>query len=111
LGSFPRCAGRWVQLDCGSSTGTPTSDAILLGHRTNDLDEGAAADLARLPNALRQIDAATMSVDRGGLDWDQFAAVLEPLAQSPQLLGLSLADFRPDLDPTGEFARRVLDVL
>ncbi len=52
-----------------------------------------------------------MSVDRGGLDWDQFAAVLEPLAQSPQLLGLSLADFRPDLDPTGEFARRVLDVL
>jgi len=58
----------------------------------------------------RSLSAVTYP-QRGGLDWDQFAAVLEPLAQSPQLLGLSLADFRPDLDPTGEFARRVLDVL
>jgi len=47
----------------------------------------------------------------GGPDWDQLAAALEPLAQSPRLLGVSVADFRPDLDPTGDLATRVLEVL
>ena len=47
----------------------------------------------------------------GGPDWDQLAAVLEPLAHSPRLLGVSVADFRPDLDPTGDLATRVLEVL
>ncbi|MGH3921148.1 MAG: arginase family protein [Pseudonocardiaceae bacterium] len=129
----------------------PASDAVLLGHRTRDLDEGAAAELARLPTELRRIDAATVAADPaasgqraaawlagagcgvwlhldldmldpeslpavtypqpGGLDWDQLAAALEPLARSPRLLGVSVADFRPDLDPTGELAVRVLDVL
>jgi arginase len=46
-----------------------------------------------------------------GLDWDQLTAAMTPLARSPRLLGLSVADFRPDLDPTGEFATRIVDVL
>jgi arginase len=48
---------------------------------------------------------------QGGLDWDQLAAVMEPLARSRRLLGVSVADFRPDLDPTGEHAARLLDLL
>lgn len=47
----------------------------------------------------------------GGLDWDQLAAVMEPLARSPRLLGVSVADFRPDLDPAGDHAARLLALL
>jgi arginase len=47
----------------------------------------------------------------GGLGWDQLASVLEPLMRSPQLIGVSVADFRPDLDPTSEFAARVVELL
>ncbi|MDV7083054.1 arginase family protein [Rhodococcus sp. IEGM 248] len=47
----------------------------------------------------------------GGLDWDQLADVVAPLARSPRLVGVSVADFRPDLDPTGDQATRVLDFL
>jgi arginase len=47
----------------------------------------------------------------GGLNWEQLALALEPLARSPRLLGVSVADFRPDLDPTGDLATRVVDLL
>ncbi|RRS01300.1 arginase family protein [Glycomyces terrestris] len=47
----------------------------------------------------------------GGLDWDQLAAVMAPLARSERLLGASVADFRPDLDPTGAHAARLLELL
>nr|WP_271210674.1 hypothetical protein [Rhodococcus wratislaviensis]GLK36174.1 hypothetical protein GCM10017611_30310 [Rhodococcus wratislaviensis] len=47
----------------------------------------------------------------GGLDWDQLADVVAPLARSPRLVGVSVADFRPDPDPTGDQATRVLDFL
>ena len=126
-------------------------DVVLIGHRTTELDEGSAEEVARLPADLRRIDTATVADDpaaagrraaawladagRGvwlhldvdvldpeslpavtypqpqGLDWDQLAAVIEPLGRSPRLLGVSVADFRPDLDPTGELATRILDVL
>lgn len=46
-----------------------------------------------------------------GLNWEQLAAVIEPLTRSPRLLGVSVADFRPDLDPTGELATQVLGIL
>ena len=126
-------------------------DAVLLGHRTDDLDVGAAAELARLPTELRRIDGPTLAGDPaaagrqaaawlagtgrgvwlhldldvldsaalpavtypqpGGVDWEQLVAALEPMARSPRLLGVSVADFRPDLDPTGTLATRVVDVL
>ena len=135
----------------GAPPMVPVGDAVLLGHRTDGLDPGAAAELARLPDDLRRIDAATVVADPaaagrraaawlagagrgawlhldldvldpavlpavtypqpGGPDWDQLAAVLEPLARSPRLLGVSVADFRPDLDPTGNLAARVVEVL
>lgn len=47
----------------------------------------------------------------GGLTWDQLAAVLEPMAGSPRLLGLSVADFRPDLDRDGSLAERLVDLI
>lgn len=126
-------------------------DVVLLGHRSRDLDQGAAAELARLPAELRRLDAATVVDDPAaagrlaatwlassghpvwlhldvdvldpdalpavtypqseGLDWDQLEAVMRRVAQSPSLIGVSVADFRPDLDPTGELATRVVDVL
>ena len=46
-----------------------------------------------------------------GLDWEQLETVLKPLARSPRLLGTSVADFRPDLDPAGELATRVVQLL
>ncbi len=127
------------------------SDVVLIGHRTTDLDEGSAEEVARLPVELRQIDAATVADDPtaagqratacltnaghgvwlhldldvldseslpavtypqpNGLDWDQLAAVMDPLGRSPLLLGVSVADFRPDLDRTGDLAARIVDVL
>jgi arginase len=35
----------------------------------------------------------------GGLDWDQLATTLEPLARSPQLLAARSTDFRPTWTP------------
>jgi arginase len=46
-----------------------------------------------------------------GPDWDQLTALLLPLARSPRLLGVSVADFRPDLDPDGVHARRIVHLL
>lgn len=135
----------------GAPPMVPVGEVVLLGHRASDLDEGAAEDLARLPDQLRRIDAATVASDPvaageragawlagtgegvwlhldvdvldaeslpavtypqpQGLHWEQLAAVLEPLARSPRLLGVSVADFRPDLDPSGTFATRLVELL
>lgn len=124
---------------------------VLVGHRTAGLDQASAAEVARLPPALRRIDAVSLCADPeaaglaardwldgagpgswlhidldvldpsalpavtypqpGGPSWDQLAAVLEPLAASPRLLGVSVADFRPDLDSSGSYASRIVDLL
>lgn len=129
----------------------PAEEVVLIGHRTRDLDEAAADELARLPDGLRRIDADTVRRDPasageraaawlsdtgsgawlhldldvldpdtlpavtypqpGGLDWAHLANLLAPLARSPRLLGASVADFRPDLDPTGRAAAAVVDLL
>jgi arginase len=47
----------------------------------------------------------------GGPDPDDLAALLAPLARSPRLLGVSVADFRPDLDPDGRHAARLVTLL
>jgi arginase len=135
----------------GDAPMVPAGEAVLLGHRTGDLDRGAAAELARLPAGLRRIDAGAVRSDPaavgrraaawlagagrgvwlhldldvldprslpavtyplpGGPGWEELALLLEPLARSPRLLGVSVADFRPDLDPDGDLAARVVDVL
>ena len=47
----------------------------------------------------------------GGPGFDQLAAVLAPLAASPRLAGVSIADFRPDLDPDGRHAEALISLL
>jgi arginase len=47
----------------------------------------------------------------GGPGLDQLATVLEPLAAAPRLLGVSVADYRPDLDPGGAGAARLVTLL
>jgi arginase family enzyme len=46
-----------------------------------------------------------------GLDWDELEALTRPLASAPGLIGVSVADFNPDRDPDGVYARRVVDLL
>jgi arginase len=135
----------------GESPMIAVSDAVLLGHRAHNLDDGTAAELARIPAGLRRVDAAALMADPAGTgaqaatwladagrgawlhldldvldpeslpavtypqpegpDWEQLAEVLRPMARSPRLLGVSVADFRPDLDPGGGFAANVIDLL
>jgi arginase len=135
----------------GSTPMVPAEQVVLLGHRTQDLDDAAAGELARLPAELRRVDAPTLAADPagagrraarwldrtgqgvwlhldldlldqdafpamtypqpGGPGWEQVALTLEPLARSPQLIGVSVADFRADLDPTGQLAAEVVALL
>ena len=48
---------------------------------------------------------------RGGLDWDDLVALTRPLVRSGRLRGVSVADFNPDLDPDGRYARRIVAAL
>jgi arginase len=47
----------------------------------------------------------------GGLDWDEVAALLEPLCASPAVAGLSVGCLNPEKDPGGRFTRRTCDLL
>jgi arginase len=61
------------------------------------------------------LDPSVMSAvtypQAGGPDLDQLAIMLLPLARSPSLVGVSVADFRPDLDPSAEQAARLVTLL
>ena len=46
-----------------------------------------------------------------GLDWPELVELVQPLAAAPHLVGLSIGDLNPDLDPDGEHARRTVDAL
>ena len=54
-----------------------------------------------------ELPASTYRAE-GGLRWDYLDELLQPLLMSPALAGLSIADFRPDLDPHGHYARRIV---
>ena len=77
------------------------------------------ADRLRIPMWLHiDVDVLDPSVlpavtypQAGGPDLDQLAAVLTPLAASPGLVGVSVADFRPDLDPDGTQAAALVALL
>ena len=46
-----------------------------------------------------------------GLNWEHAEALLRPLVGSRRLVGLSVADFVPDKDPDGRYARRLVDLV
>jgi arginase len=46
-----------------------------------------------------------------GLGWEHAEALLRPLVRSRRLVGLSVADFVPDKDPDGRYARRLVDLI
>jgi arginase len=135
----------------GSMPMVPADQVVLLGYRADDLDEGAAREVGRLPAGLARVDAEALISDPGtvgqhaaqwlngagygswlhidldvldqgafpavtypqpgGPNWEQLALALEPLAQSTQLIGVSVADFRPDLDSSGDLAADVIALL
>jgi arginase len=47
----------------------------------------------------------------GGLGWDDLAALMRPLVDSPALIGVSVADFNADLDLDGRYARQTVALL
>ena len=54
---------------------------------------------------------ATDYLQPGGLDWDELAALLAPLAASEALVGASLACYNPDKDPGLACGRRLVAAL
>jgi arginase len=46
-----------------------------------------------------------------GLGWEHAEALLRPLVGSRRVVGLSVADFVPDKDPDGRYARRLVDLV
>jgi arginase len=54
---------------------------------------------------------ATDYLQPHGLDWEELAAVLAPLASSEQLIGASLACYNPDKDPGLAYGRRLVEAL
>ncbi|MGQ0600300.1 MAG: arginase family protein [Anaerolineales bacterium] len=47
----------------------------------------------------------------GGLDWDELAALIKPLAHSLVLLGADITIYNPNYDPDGRHARRIVDFM
>lgn len=54
---------------------------------------------------------ATDYLQPNGLDWDELAAILAPLAASEELIGVSLACYNPEKDPDLECGRRLVEAL
>lgn len=55
--------------------------------------------------------AAVSYPEPGGLSWEQALQLISPLAASPALRGVSVADLNVDRDPDGACARRLVDLL
>ncbi len=75
----------------------------------------AARGPAWLHLDLDALDQATLPAvsypQPRGLDWDAFTDLARVLLASSALVGLSVADFNPDLDEDGSYARRIIDAL
>lgn len=133
--------------------GTPPlvepADVVLVGHRSGDLGADVAAERARLPDVVTQVDSPALAAEGGhrvgrrlvanrtspwwlhldldaldeqalpavtypqpgGLGWDDITALLAVLGAGAGLVGVTVADFRPDLDTDGWYARRIVDLL
>jgi arginase len=57
-----------------------------------------------------EMPAVTYSLP-DGLGWEHAEALLRALVRSRRLVGLSVADFVPDKDPDGRYARRLVDLV
>jgi arginase len=47
----------------------------------------------------------------GGLDWDEVAKLVSPLAQSSRLVGADVTILNPNLDPDNRYAKQVVRLL
>ncbi|MGH7411407.1 MAG: arginase family protein [Candidatus Methylomirabilis sp.] len=47
----------------------------------------------------------------GGLDWDELDDLIRPLVTLPALIGMDVTILNPELDPSGEYARRTARLL
>ncbi len=81
----------------------------------------AAAALGDTPGRFwLHVDLDALSTDAmpavdyllpGGLDWEELAELLVPLAASPALLGVDVTIYNPSLDPDGVYAPRIVALL
>jgi arginase len=63
-------------------------------------------------DALDENDLPTVTYPQPqGLRWDELVELAHSLLRSPDLVGVSLADFEPDRDPDGRYARDVVGAL
>jgi arginase len=135
-GVVPMVAARHVALVGHRTTGLDPASAAEVGRLPADLftldaptvlddPSGAGRRAARWADRLGLpmwlhidvdvLDQAVMPAvtypQGGGPDVDQLASVLAPLAAFPQLIGISIADLRPDLDEDGGCAGRLVALL
>ncbi len=47
----------------------------------------------------------------GGIDWEELASLLRSVLAGPGLIGLSVVDFVPPLDPSGTYTSRLTELL
>lgn len=59
------------------------------------------------PSIMPAVD----SPDPGGVDAEELTELLAGLASAPECLGMNVSIYDPDLDPTGEHAATVVDVI
>jgi arginase len=92
--------------------------AEILESEPGRIGEQAAARLAGQPGGFwlhfdtdvldeSALPASTYRA-KGGLRWAHLDTLLQPLLASHELAGVSIADFRPDLDLHGHYARRIV---
>lgn len=48
---------------------------------------------------------------RGGPDWEELASLLRPVLAGPGLVGFTVADLVPPLDPVATHANRLTELL
>jgi arginase len=96
------------------------SDAELAGQVAVRAGEAAAAVGAASPAWWLHIDLDVLATDQidgidcpqpGGLTWAELTELSTVAAGSPGCVGLSVADYNPDLDPGHRDATRIVDYL
>jgi len=96
------------------------SDAELLGQLADRTAQAAAAIRAASPAWWLHVDLDVLATDQidgidcpqpGGLSWADLTELSAIAVGSPGCVGLSVADYNPDLDPGRKDAARIVDYL